>query len=599
MRSPVKSTSKPAAEMDDNRVLARTLVEREVLTLKQAKAALAQLQKEPGKSLEKILLDGDLIKEEDLLETKAALWHVPYIDLKNYEIDPEVLELVPASMAKKFKFFPLFRIDGTLLVAMTDPKDMNAIDKVAQLTQLEISPALSSSDALQYAIDRYYGKEEEVQFENVMEKISNEEIQDILEVIEAEEDKDLAGGSVQQTTADLEKLAEEAPVVKMANMVLMQGIMDGASDVHINPEETMVRVRYRIDGVLRDSLNLPKNLQQALISRIKILSSMDIAENRIPQDGQMRIKTKSKVVDIRVSTLPSAHGENVVMRILDKNAALLKLENLGFEDDTLKMTRKLMSNAYGIILVTGPTGSGKTTTLYAVLNELNSVEKNIITLEDPIEYRLPMIRQSQVNHKAGMTFAKGLRSILRQDPDIVMVGEIRDSETGNIAIQAALTGHLVLSTLHTNDAAGAVTRLAEMGIEPFLISTAVLGVQAQRLVRKICPECKEEYKPNFPVPDAVLDYFGFTQNDLKEIKFYHGKGCKKCNNKGYKGRASILEVLPITETIREMILKGGSTDDVRNQAIKEGMRTMVMDGWIKIFKGITTLDEVMRVTNIG
>jgi type IV pilus assembly protein PilB len=599
MRSPVKSTSKPAAEMDDNRVLARTLVEREVLTLQQAKAALAQLQKEPGKSLEKILLDGDLIKEEDLLETKAALWHVPYIDLKNYEIDPEVLELVPASMAKKFKFFPLFRIDGTLLVAMTDPKDMNAIDKVAQLTQLEISPALSSSDALQYAIDRYYGKEEEVQFENVMEKISNEEIQDILEVIEAEEDKDLAGGSVQQTTADLEKLAEEAPVVKMANMVLMQGIMDGASDVHINPEETMVRVRYRIDGVLRDSLNLPKNLQQALISRIKILSSMDIAENRIPQDGQMRIKTKSKVVDIRVSTLPSAHGENVVMRILDKNAALLKLENLGFEDDTLKMTRKLMSNAYGIILVTGPTGSGKTTTLYAVLNELNSVEKNIITLEDPIEYRLPMIRQSQVNHKAGMTFAKGLRSILRQDPDIVMVGEIRDSETGNIAIQAALTGHLVLSTLHTNDAAGAVTRLAEMGIEPFLISTAVLGVQAQRLVRKICPECKEEYKPNFPVPDAVLDYFGFTQNDLKEIKFYHGKGCKKCNNKGYKGRASILEVLPITETIREMILKGGSTDDVRNQAIKEGMRTMVMDGWIKIFKGITTLDEVMRVTNIG
>ncbi|MBN1894338.1 Flp pilus assembly complex ATPase component TadA [bacterium] len=599
MRSPVKTTTRPSAEMDDNRVLARTLVEREVLTLQQAKAALAQLQKEPGKTLEKILLDGDLIKEEDLLETKAALWHVPYIDLKNYEIDPEVLELVPAATAKKFKFFPLFRIDGTLLVAMTDPKDMNAIDKVAQLTQLEISPALSSAEALQYAIDRYYGKEEEVQIENVMEKISNEEIQDILEVIEAEEEKDIAGGGVQQTTADLERLAEEAPVVKMANMVLMQGIMDGASDVHINPEETMVRVRYRIDGVLRDSLNLPKNLQQALISRIKILSSMDIAENRIPQDGQMRIKTKSKVVDIRVSTLPSAHGENVVMRILDKNAALLKLENLGFEDDTLKMTRKLMSNAYGIILVTGPTGSGKTTTLYAVLNELNSVEKNIITLEDPIEYRLPLIRQSQVNHKAGMTFAKGLRSILRQDPDIVMVGEIRDSETGNIAIQAALTGHLVLSTLHTNDSAGAVTRLAEMGIEPFLISTAVLGVQAQRLVRRICPDCKEEYKPNFPVPETVLDYFGFTENDLKEIKFYHGKGCKKCNGKGYRGRQSILEVLPVTETIRDMILKGGSTDDIRNQAVKEGMRTMLMDGWIKIFKGVTTLDEVMRVTNIG
>lgn len=310
----------------------------------------------------------------------------------------------------------------------------------------------------------------------------------------------------------------------------------------------------------------------------------------------MRLRMKDKVIEIRVSTLPSAFGENVVMRILDKSSALLRLENLGFEDDTLGSFRKLLSNAYGIILVTGPTGSGKTTTLYAALNELNTVEKNIITLEDPIEYRLPLIRQSQVNHKAGMTFAKGLRAILRQDPDIVMVGEIRDSETGNIAIQAALTGHLVISTLHTNDAPGAVTRLAEMEIEPFLISTAVLGVQAQRLVRRICPACKTETEIHFDIPHEVMDTFGFT--DTKDLKFYKGKGCAKCNGRGYKGRTTILEVLPMTERIRDLVLRGQSTDDIKKAGIEEGMRPMLIDGWIKILKGVTTLDEVMRVTNM-
>ena len=383
----------------------------------------------------------------------------------------------------------------------------------------------------------------------------------------------------------------------MANMVLTQGITEGASDVHINPEEKMVRVRFRVDGVLRDSLKLPKNLQDALISRIKILSNLDIAEHRIPQDGQMQVKLKDgRRIEIRVSTLPSAFGENVVMRILDKSAALLQVENLGYEEDIRQSVYDLLSSAYGIILLTGPTGSGKTTTLYAALNRLNTVEKNIITLEDPIEYRLEMIRQSQVNVKAGMTFAKGLRAILRQDPDIVMVGEIRDSETGNIAIQAALTGHLVLSTLHTNDAAGAVTRLAEMDIEPFLISSAVLGVLGQRLVRKICPECKEEVKKKIEIPDHVMQALGIE--DSRDIKIYHGRGCRKCRESGYKGRMSIVEVLKITEPIRELIFRGASTDEVRNAAITGGMRTMMTDGWIKVLKGVTTIDEVMRVTNL-
>ncbi len=591
MPKPNKTSVTNVVDHKDDRVLAKALVEKKLLTLQQAKAALADLQNgEASKTLEQYLIESEMLNEDAILEVKASLWNVPFIDLKNYEVDPEVLEIIPSDMARKYNFFPLFRIDGTLLIAMTDPKNIKTIDEVTQVTQLEISPALSSKDAVSDAIQRYYGLEEE---EPVVTEVPSEDLQDILEIIEAEEeDKE-----EEKSSADLERLAEDAPVVKMTNMVLIQSIVEGASDVHFNPEEDQLRVRYRVDGILRDSHHLPRNLQQAVISRIKILANLDIAENRIPQDGQMRLKLKDgRQIDIRVSTLPSAHGENVVLRILDKNAALLKLENLGFEEDVFDLTAKLLSNAYGIILVTGPTGSGKTTTLYAALNRLNSVEKNIITLEDPIEYRLPLIRQSQVNHKAGMTFAKGLRAILRQDPDIVMVGEIRDSETANIAVQAALTGHLVLSTLHTNDAAGAVTRLEEMGIEPFLISTAVLGVQAQRLVRKICPDCKEEYKPNYDIPEDVLENFGL---EAESLKFYRGKGCKRCNQTGYKGRMSLMEVLPMTEGIRELVLRSASAEEIKKIAIQENMRPLMQDGWIKVLKGITTLDEVMRVTNIG
>jgi len=588
--SKVNTKTKHAPGKSIDKALVRALMEREELTLEQARDVLTRLKgAENGKTLDNILLEMEIVKEEVLLETKASLWNVPYIDLSNYEIDPEVLELVPGNVARKFKFFPLFRIDGTLLIAMTDPKDVKAIDKVTELTQLEVSPALSSSQAIEESIKKYYGEDQDIAPE-----MSSDELQGILEVIEAEEDHedDMA------STQDLERQAEEAPVVKMTNMVLVQSIMEGASDVHLNPEEDQLRVRFRVDGVLHDAFNLPKNLQEAVISRVKILSNLDIAEHRVPQDGQLRIRLKDgRDIDIRVSTLPSAYGENIVLRILDKSAALLNLENLGYEDDVLNKIFDLLSNSYGIILVTGPTGSGKTTTLYAALNRLSTIEKNVITLEDPIEYRLPLIRQSQVNYKAGMTFAKGLRAILRQDPDIVMVGEIRDKETANIAVQAALTGHLVLSTLHTNSASGAITRLAEMEIEPFLISTSVLGVLAQRLVRKICSDCKEEYQPEFEIPQSVIDKFNLGE-DYSSMKFFKGKGCKRCRDSGYSGRVSIMEVLPLTGKIRELLLKGDSAEQIQKEAVEEGMTPLVEDGWLKVFKGITTLDEVVRVTNI-
>lgn len=586
----MQSTVAKTTERDTDRLLAQALVEQKVLSLEEAKSALGQVRSaEVPTNLETFLVVSGIVDEEVVFEIKASLMNVPYIDLRNYEIDPEVLELIPVKMAREFEFFPLFRIDDTLLIAMSNPKDVKAVDKVTQLTQLEVSPALSSHSAVIESIDKYYGEEPQVKAE-----VSSEEFQDILEIIEAEEHDEEAEKSSQELVA----LAEDAPVVKMTNMVLTQGIAEGASDIHINPEEEMLRVRFRVDGILRDSLHLPKNLQEALISRIKILSSLDIAEHRVPQDGQMRLRlSDGREIDIRVSTLPSANGENMVLRILDKNAALLDIGNLGLEPDVYELFTGLLANAYGIVLVTGPTGSGKTTTLYAALNRLSTIEKNVITLEDPIEYRLPLIRQSQVNHKAGMTFAKGLRAILRQDPDICMLGEIRDTETAEIAVQAALTGHLVLSTLHTNSAAGAITRLHEMGIEPFLISTAVLGVVAQRLVRRICSECKEEIEPDYDIPASVLASLGIEEG--QPFHFYKGRGCPKCRDTGYRGRASILEVLPVTETMRATILKGASADEINQRAIDNGMRPLLHDGWVKVLKGVTTVEEVMRVTNIA
>ncbi len=589
-RIDTKAVTDESSPQSGDKALLRMLVERKHLTREQVKTVIERIKESGSKNVEAILLEKKWVTEDVILESRASIWNVPFIDLANYDIERTVLDLIPGDVAFQYKVFPLFRIDGTLLTAMANPKDINAIDKLTRLTQLEISPALASRTAIEKALETHYGQK----FAAPSIEFSSDEFQGIMEVIEAENEAEEDAAS----TADLERLAEEAPVVRMVNMVLVQAIMEGASDVHFNPDENELRVRFRLDGLLHESFHLPKKLQEALISRIKILSNLDIAEHRVPQDGQMRLRLRDgREIDIRVSTLPSAYGENVVLRILDKNAALLNLENLGFEKDIYERISALLKNSYGIILVTGPTGSGKTTTLYAALNRLSTIEKNVITLEDPIEYRLPLIRQSQVNYKAGMTFAKGLRSILRQDPDIVMVGEIRDTETANIAVQAALTGHLVLSTLHTNSAAGAITRLAEMEIEPFLVATAVLGFLAQRLVRKICPECKEESTQHFEFPREILKRLGLEKES--RIKIYRGRGCKKCRDTGYSGRVSIMEVLSVTERVRGLILKNASLDDIVKAAEEEGMRSLLHDGWMKVLRGITTVEEVMRVTNIG
>jgi type II secretory ATPase GspE/PulE/Tfp pilus assembly ATPase PilB-like protein len=390
-------------------------------------------------------------------------------------------------------------------------------------------------------------------------------------------------------------MSAETPVVKLVNLIISQAIQEKASDIHIEPEEKSLMVRFRIDGILYESLNPPKALQAAIISRIKILADLDIAESRIPQDGRYQVSLNGREIDLRVSTLPTVYGENVVLRILDKGSLALDLTKLGFEHDAFRQFREMLASSYGVILVSGPTGSGKTTTLYSALQSINTADKNIITVEDPVEYRLRRIRQSQVNVKAGLTFAAGLRSILRQDPDIIMVGEIRDHETAQIAVESALTGHLVLSTIHTNDAPGGLTRLTEMGVEPFLTASATVGIMAQRLVRRLCDNCKQAYTPK----PAILKKLGLDHGGAqKQRVFYQGAGCQKCKNSGYKGRQGIYELMQLNQEIRELTLKNASSDQIKRAAYNNGMRSLRRDGLIKALKGITSLEEVFRVTNL-
>jgi len=514
--------------------------------------------KTTGRTTEKMLKELGFVSDEEIANVRAAALGLPYMDLSDYFIDQEVIKLVPENVAKKYKLVPLFKIGRSLTVAMADPQDIHAVDKIREVTNMDaIEPVLATEKGINNIIDSCYG-------------ISGT-VEDILKHIEKE------------------KVSGEATIIKLVNVIIMQAMKDRASDIHIEPEENKLRVRYRIDGVLREINSIPKSLQSAIISRIKVLSDMDIAESRKAQDGRIRIKMEAGDLDIRVSAFPTNHGENIVMRLLDKSSVLFGLKELGLDEKELKEFEKLIHRPNGIILVTGPTGSGKTTTLYAALSTINSVERNIITLEDPVEYELPMIRQTPVNPKAGITFANGLRSILRQDPDVIMVGEIRDKETADIAIQAALTGHLVLSTLHTNDAPSALTRLIDMGIEPFLISSSVIGILAQRLVRTICDKCKEKYN----APAEALKELGI------EAKFesYKGKGCNKCKETGLVGRIGIYELMPMNEEIRGMVDLKKSADEIKRKALDLGiMKTLRDDGLEKAKKGITTLEEVIRVT---
>lgn len=557
--------------MVNKKDLEKILVEKGSLNEKQIAAAREE-GKEKGISLRDAVIRKGLMKEEDIVNLEAESYGVPFVDLSDYIISDDVIKLVPERLARNLTAIPIFKIGKSLTVATTNPNDIVAIDELSRHTGLAIEPVISTASAIKGAIDRSYG------------------VTGGLREVVKQVEKIKLGDTEGATTEALQKIADEAPVVKLVNTIIVQAVKDRASDIHVEPEEDLLRVRLRIDGVLNELDTIPKDLESAITSRIKVLSKMDIAEKRKPQDGRFKLKVEGKDIDLRVSVFPMSYGENVVMRILDRESALRSLTEIGMDEETLKKYEKLIQIPFGIVLVTGPTGCGKTTTLYASIQKINDKKKNIVTIEDPIEYHMKVIRQTQVNPKAGLTFANGLRAMLRQDPDVIMVGEIRDRETAEIAIQSAMTGHLVLSSLHTNDAPGALSRLIDMEMEPFLISSSVAGVLAQRLVRVICDKCKEKYSP----PDELVEELSLVGQ--KEHDFYHGKGCNLCKNTGYVGRTAIFELLPVNEEMRRLILAKASLDEFRKAALNSGMQTLRKDGINKVLKGITTVEEVLAVT---
>jgi type IV pilus assembly protein PilB len=559
--------------------LGESLVELKRITPEQLQSATNESER-TGDPLRKILVKQGLVSEEDIANFFEEQLGIPRIDLKNYLIDAKVTALIPEAVAKKYHLIPLFKTGDTLTVATADPLNVVALDEIRIKTKCNVEPTVATETEIMNTINQYYSTGGSI--DDIIKSIN-------LNAVTAGED-----GKDEIDLDKLKNMAEEAPIIKLVNLIIMQAINDNASDIHMEPEEEFLKVRFRIDGILHETSVIPKHLQAAVLSRIKIMSDLDIATKRIPQDGRFRLNLDNKTIDLRISTLPTMHGENVVMRILDTSSVMLGLEQVGFNEANFKAFRELIERPHGIILVTGPTGSGKTTTLYSALNIINKPDINIITVEDPVEYQMKGIRQSQMNVKAGLTFASGLRSILRQDPDVIMVGEIRDLETAEIAVQSALTGHLVLSTLHTNDAPSSLTRLTDMGVEPFLITSSVIAIIAQRLVRKVCEQCKEAYVPS---PELIKS-LGVPVQQKAEIKFYRGRGCKACKNSGYKGRLGIFEMLIPTDPIRDLILAKSSSSTIKKAAQTLGMKTLRDDGVEKILKGITTVEEVVRVTQL-
>ncbi len=518
------------------------------------------------------------IKESDLTAFLSKQYGVPSINLEDFEIEQDVINLVPKDVAEKHQVIPVNRSGSNLIVAMADPSNIYAIDDLKFLTNYNIEVVVASEAAIKGAIERYYDEGE--RFEEVLADFDDQGI----EYISEDEDADIA---------DLAKSAEDAPVVKLCNLVLMDAVKKGASDIHVEPYEKSFRIRFRIDGVLYEVMKPPLKLKNAIVSRLKIMAQLDIAERRLPQDGRIKLKMgKGKEMDYRVSVLPTLFGEKVVMRLLDKSNLQLDMTKLGFEEKALKDFKDSIHKPFGMVLVTGPTGSGKTTTLYSALSELNQISDNISTAEDPVEFNLPGINQVQMHEDIGLNFAAALRSFLRQDPDIIMVGEIRDFETAEIAVKAALTGHLVLSTLHTNDAPSTVNRLLNMGIEPFLVASSVNCILAQRLARKICNECREELK----VPPQTLIDAGMAPDVANKVQLFHGKGCGNCSETGYKGRIAIYEVMAIGEELKEFILNGASTAQIKREAMRLGMKSMRQSSLSKLEEGLTTLEEVLRVS---
>ncbi|MFP4191902.1 MAG: GspE/PulE family protein [Candidatus Hydrogenedentota bacterium] len=568
------------------RRLGDVLLEQELVTQEQLNECVA-VQRQTGHSLAHILVEKGYLGEEDLVITLSEQLGIPHIRVMNYTIPKEVLQEVPQSLARQYLILPVSVTGDVLTLAMADPLNIMALDDLRMLTSYEIEPVVAVESELVQAIEKSYGvgkQSQDLYHELVDEK---QQEQGNMEVVEDADDID--------DIASLQKEAEDAPVIRLANLVLINALEWGASDIHIEPFEKVVRIRYRVDGVLEEAKSPPKNVQSALISRFKILSGLDIAEHRLPQDGRFRIRFKGREIDFRISILPCYYGEKVVMRILDKGNLTLDIEKLGFEKQPMEAFREALALPFGMILVTGPTGSGKTTTLYSALHKLNDSQRNIITVEDPIEYELFGVNQVQTQASIGLTFAAGLRSILRQDPDVVMVGEIRDEETADIAVKAALTGHLVLSTLHTNDASSVFTRLVDMGLEPFLVQSSVAVAAAQRLVRRVCPDCKETMR----VPADVLQRIQFKPDPGDPAPtFVRGRGCSKCKDTGYRGRAAIIEAMPNYPELQDLVLNRAPAQKLKAMAMRCGMKTLRQNALAKAAKGETTIEEVLRVTSM-
>lgn len=595
--------------------LGQILINSNMISEEQLKQAL-NLQKKEGGRLGTNLVKLGYITEEKLVTFLSKQYGVPAINLSDHKIDPSVIKLVPYEMARKYLIIPVARVGATLTIAMADPSNVFAIDDVKFMTGYNVEIVVSSESSIINAINTYYSRggnglvtasratSQVIQAKDYTLSDEEAESSSAIEIEEAptvdvEEFEKIVGNALDtidviEEREDSEVIKEvEAPIVKLVNGIFVNAIKAGASDIHIEPYENSLRVRYRVDGVMHTTMTLPTKIKNAITSRIKIMAKLDIAERRLPQDGRIKLKLgRNREIDFRVSTLPTLFGEKTVLRILDKSNLQIDLTKLGFEKKQLDDFMEAIEKPYGMVLVTGPTGSGKTTTLYSALNHLNKPGINIMTAEDPVEYNFMGINQVQVKEEIGLTFASALRSFLRQDPDIIMVGEIRDFETAEIAVKAALTGHLVLSTLHTNDAPSTISRLLNMGIEPFLVSSSVILILAQRLARRICSQCKEEEKLS---PQALIKV-GFSEEEANSIKCYRGKGCAACNNTGYKGRIALYEVMPISDEIRELILEGASANEIKKTAIRLGMKTLRMSGLTKVKEAITSIEEVLRVT---
>jgi type IV pilus assembly protein PilB len=595
--------------------LGEILVRENLLSAQQLREAL-DYQRNHGGRLGFNLVKMGLVSDDMITAVLSRQYGVPSVNLELFDIEPSVIRLIPQEVAQKYSVLPLSRVGASLTLAMVDPTNVFAMDDIKFMTGLNIEPVVVSEASVQEAIAKYYGSSREIELAAMSEpevEVSglsrngnghsggithadlvsldsldfDTEAAEGLEVIEDNEEIDLS---------TLSRMSEDAPVVRLVNVLMVDALRRGASDIHIEPYEKELRIRFRIDGVLYDVMHPPLKMRDAMISRLKIMSKLDISEKRLPQDGRIKIKVKvdsrSRELDFRVSTLPTLFGEKVVLRLLDKENLMLDMTKLGFEPESLVKFQRNISRPYGMVLVTGPTGSGKTNTLYSALQSLNTSETNIMTAEDPVEFNLAGVNQVQMKEQIGLNFAAALRSFLRQDPNIILVGEVRDFETAEIAIKAALTGHLVLSTLHTNDAPSTISRLMNMGIEPFLVATSVNLIQAQRLIRRICKDCKTEH----PIPAEALLEVGFSADEVAQMKTYKGRGCQTCNNTGYKGRVGLYETMEVTDDIRELILIGASALELRKKAIDDGMITLRESGLQKIRNGVTTIEEVVRET---